>query len=141
MQKVFPKIEFIDGAEKGEDFFLLLEGITFDWEKKPFTVPAGFTSDGASVPRFLWDSVSPRVDPATLSGAIGHDFLYRTAPPGWTRKMADDFFYDCIRLHGLSWWKAQKAYWGVRLFGSSSWQGKEEEEEKKLEEIEEGFIE
>lgn len=141
MKKVFPKIEFLNISDTDGDCFRLLEEIYFEWEGHSFTVPAGFESDGASVPQFLWASVSPKIDPRSLAAAIGHDYLYRECPEGWTRKMADDFFYDYLRLHGLSWWKSQKAYWGVRLFGSSSWQGKEEEEEKDLEEVEEGFTE
>ena len=128
MEKVYPKIEFIESGESS-NFFRLTEGLTYEWEGNIFTVPAGFESDGASVPEFLWDTVSPRVDPRTLAGAIGHDFLYRETPPGWTRKMADEFFYDCIRLHGLSFWRSWKAYWGVRLFGASSWQGGRKKEE------------
>jgi len=95
------------------------------WRERNFTVPAGFESDGVSTPRFLWSSVSPAVDPSTLRAGIAHDFLYRTAPDPWTRKEADELFYDLCREDGLSWWKAQKAYWGLRLFGASSWRGGE----------------
>lgn len=114
------KIELIGETERG-DLFRLLEPLEFEWRGKSFTVPAGFESDGCSVPRFLWSSVSPRIDNRTLRGAIGHDWLYRTHPEGWTKAEADGMFYDIIREDGLSWWKSQKAYWGVRLFGGDSW--------------------
>ena len=89
-------------------------------------VPEGFQSDGASVPRFLWASVTSSIDHRTIRGAVVHDYLYRNTPPGWTRQEADELFYHLIREDGLSWWASQKAYWGVRLFGASSWRDKDE---------------
>lgn len=106
------------------DCIRLLEDLMYDYGGKSFTVPAGFVSDGASVPQFLWSTVSPAIDPRTLDGAIGHDFLYRTPTCNFTRKEADDLFYDLIRAHGLSFWRSQKAYWGVRLFGGRAWKEK-----------------
>ena len=126
-----PQIELIRKAENG-DIFRLTRDMKYRWHGVTFIVPAGFESDGASVPRFLWSSVSPQIDPRTLAGAIGHDFLYRRHPAGWTRAEADDFFYDVIREDGLSWWKAQKAYWGVRLFGGSAWSENNREKESEL---------
>jgi hypothetical protein len=35
--------------------------------------------------------------------------------------MADDMFYDILRENKVGWFNAQAAYWGVRLFGGSSW--------------------
>lgn len=113
-------IELIEKTERG-DLFRTLEPLEYVWRGKRFTVPAGFESDGASVPEFLWASVSPRIDNRTLRGAIGHDYLYRTHPQGWTKSEADAMFRDLIREDGLSWWKSQKAYWGVCLFGGGSW--------------------
>ena len=110
------------------DVITLLEELRVVYNGRILTVPAGFESDGASVPRFLWSTVSPALDPRTLRAAIAHDYLYRTTPPGWTRKEADELFYDFCREDGLSWWASQKAYWGVRIFGGSSWQDFDGEE-------------
>lgn len=103
------------------DILTLREELVVKFNGKMFVVPAGFECDGASVPEFLWDSVSPQIDPRTLRGAVAHDFLYRHQVPGWNRKEADELFYHLIREDGLSWWKSQKAYWGVRLFGKRAW--------------------
>ena len=35
--------------------------------------------------------------------------------------LSEDLVYDLIREDGLAWWTAQKAYWGVRLFGGGAW--------------------
>ncbi len=119
-----PKIEWLPPDENGNTF-RLTETMEYQWRNRLLFVPAGFRSDGASVPPFLWMSVSPKVDHRTIAGAIVHDFLYRSGLPGWTRKDADKMFYDIIRADGLSWLKAKKAYWGVRLFGRRSWKGGE----------------
>lgn len=109
-------------TERG-DILTLQQDLRVFWKGLVLVVPAGFESDGASVPRFLWDSVTPAVDPRSIRAAIVHDYLYRNTPKGWTRKMADDLFYDLLREDGLGWWASQNAYWGVRLFGASSWGG------------------
>ena len=85
-------------------------------------VPAGFESDGASVPRLLWGVVFPRDDRQALCGAIVHDYLYRTHPLSWTRSEADDTFLYLMEQGGVSWIRRTRAYIGVRLFGKSSWE-------------------
>lgn len=106
----------------GGDIITLLEPLTVTWRGRTLELPAGFSCDGCSAPEFLWDSVSPAVDPRTLRAALAHDFLYRTRPAGWSRKEADELFYDLARADGLSWFRAQKAYWGLRLFGGLNWE-------------------
>lgn len=114
------KVE-IHRADDDNNIITLLDDLIIIWGDRIIRVPDGFKSDGASVPQFLWDDISPAIDPRTIRAAIAHDWIYRTHPDGWTRKMADDLFYAFCRKDGLSWWKSQKAYWGVRMFGSYSW--------------------
>jgi hypothetical protein len=123
LYKQSPVIEVFQETERG-DILRLKRKMVYEWRGVTITVPAGFECDGASVPRFLWDSVSPQIDPRTLAGSIAHDFIYRRHPAGWTRFDADEMFYDIIREDGLSWWKSQKAYFGVRLFGGNAWKTK-----------------
>lgn len=94
----------------------------------PFTrcgiaVPAGFRSDGASVPRFFWRAIFPPGDAHALAGAILHDYLYRTHPDGWTRVEADRLFREVIRADGVPARRAWLAWIGVRLFGFLAWKG------------------
>ena len=103
------------------DILTLLEDLTVTWNNKTVTVPAGFQSDGCSVPEFLWDTVSPQIDPRTLRAAIVHDFLYRENVPNWTRKEADELFYDFMVADGMPKFKAGIAYYGVRWFGGGNW--------------------
>ena len=85
------------------------------------TIPAGFPSDGASVPRFFWRLVFPPGDPSALRAAVIHDYIYRHHPSGWTRKDADDLFRDLLIQDGTSLFRANAAYYAVRLFGGRSW--------------------
>ncbi|MBO5823157.1 MAG: DUF1353 domain-containing protein [Lentisphaeria bacterium] len=108
------------------DIITLLEDLTVTWNGKTVTVPAGFESDGCSVPEFLWDTVSPQLDPRTLRAAIVHDYIYRSSITNWTRLEADELFYDFMVEDGFPKFKAGLAYYGVRWFGSGSWQGEED---------------
>ena len=100
---------------------------------KPIIVPAGFITDYASIPRFLW-SWLPSWGPYGPA-AVVHDYLYRrraaiTVPNPNTpsqkiknsRKIADDIFYLAMRHCGVGWIKRQVIYWAVRLCGGAAWE-------------------
>jgi hypothetical protein len=103
------------------DCIRLLKNLKYEYKGKIFIVPAGFVSDGASVPQFLWGTISPAIDPRTLDAAIAHDHLYRSHCYDFTRGEADMLFYRLCRAHGLGFWRSVKAYLGVRLFGGKYW--------------------
>lgn len=108
-------------TDKG-DVITLESDLHVIWRGRLIRIEKGFQSDGCSTPRFLWASVSPAIHPETIRAAIAHDYIYRVQPKDWDRVEADDMFYDLCREDGLSWWKAQKAYWGLRLFGGAAWE-------------------
>ena len=85
------------------------------------TVPVGFESDGASVPRIFWPLVFPRDDLAAMYGAIVHDYIYRVHPKGWSRRDADESFQYLLERGDVPPFRAQLAYWGVRFFGGLAW--------------------
>lgn len=85
------------------------------------TVPAGFRSDGASVPRFFWRVVFPPGDALALRAAILHDFIYRTRPEGWSREEADRLFLAVMILDGVPVPRALMAWAGVRIGGHWAW--------------------
>ena len=80
-----------------------------------YTVPKGFASDGASVPRFLWRLLSPKIDPVTLTPSVVHDYLYAFAIG--TRAEADYWYCGALVDNGYPPWKAFLTLIGVRLFG------------------------
>lgn len=82
-----------------------------------FTVPAGFETDFASVPRtpvaFLLTA-----DSAHEASAL-HDWLYSEHPVA--RDVADAVLREASIVTGVPAWRAALMFWGVRAFGWSHW--------------------
>ncbi len=79
------------------------------------TVPAGFKTDFASVPRIplaymLFGGVAKQA-------AVVHDYLY--SRKDINRKDADNTFLEAMKVSGVSFFKRQAMYAAVRLFGWS----------------------
>lgn len=108
--------------KKGCTQIRLLEPLPFEYNGVQYVIPAGFVSDGASVPRVLWRLLDPPITAATLIPSVKHDYIYRTKPKTMTRKEADQLYYSDLRANGYNWFKCQAVYNGLRLFGASSWQ-------------------
>lgn len=86
-----------------------------DYSYGDITIPKGFKTDLASIPRILWTICPPFGNYTTA--AIIHDNAYSVKYN--TRKQADKEFRDnCIKL-GVSKWKANLFYRTVRMFGGS----------------------
>ena len=107
-------------AENGVTKIRTLQPIGFTGNDGQWhTIPAGYVSDGASVPRFFWRILSPNIDGRTLLPSIIHDFEYENGIG--TRKAADfdygarlyENHYGIIRS-GLTWI-------GVRIGGTRHW--------------------
>ena len=81
------------------------------------TVPAGFCTDFASVPRGLWNIFPP--DGKYSQAAVLHDFLYKTHM--LTRKRSDKIFLESMQVLKVSWLKRHLMYRAVRIFGQGSW--------------------
>ena len=92
-----------------------------DLHVEGLTVPAGFSSDGASVPRFFWRLVFPPGDQKALRAAFVHDWIYRTHPEGWSREAADMLFLKLLISDWMPKYRAYLAWLGVRLFGGPAW--------------------
>ena len=114
-------IEVHHQSDKNGNVFTLREDIEIQWNGKTFTIPEGFKSDGASVPRFFWRAVFPPGDNRALRASFAHDYVYRMHPEGWTKAEADRMFYDLLTAGGIPWYRAKAAYLGVKLFGGPAW--------------------
>jgi len=79
------------------------------------TVPAGFVTDLASVPRFLRDRRAFDVNGASRRPAVLHDFLYATGMGG--KAFADDVFRLALRSEGVGAINAWAFYQAVHWFG------------------------
>lgn len=80
-----------------------------------FTVPVGFVTDFASVPRipFIYDFLGDLAQ----RPAVIHDYIYSTAKVA--REIADEVLLEAMQLTGVSWLQRTLIYWGVRIGGAS----------------------
>lgn len=86
------------------------------------TVPEGFETDFASVPKFAWWLISPYGKHG--KAAVLHDYLYHLGRTGLDvehRQVADGIFLEAMQVLGVSKWRRQAMYWAVRLFASRAW--------------------
>lgn len=79
------------------------------------TVPKGFVTDLASIPRlpFIYLCLNGIADQA----GIIHDYLYSTGLV--SREMADAVLREACLVLGVPVWKAEMIYAGVRTFGGA----------------------
>lgn len=80
-------------------------------------VPKGFPCDLASIPwalQWLFPSSGTH-----QRAALFHDGAYRLQY--CTRQLADMIFEAILEADGVSRWRRSLLYYGVRLFGGSSW--------------------
>lgn len=91
------------------------------------TVPAGFVTDFASIPRLVWAWLSPE-DPVVLFPSIVHDYLYSIkgeieGSPAISRERADQVLRDAMIACGARSSQAWVVYHAVRVGGASNWNG------------------
>src|SRR5690606_28289877 len=69
---------------------------TFIWRGKPYVVPRGMWTDGASIPRVFMSLIGGRLDPLVVVAALPHDLSYETG-------LFDRLEADLLFLHALLW--------------------------------------
>lgn len=94
-------------------------------DDKKISIPAGFKTDLASIPRILWPFFAPN-DSVLVYPAVVHDYLY-TCGDWVTRKFADDVLHSFLLLEGASRGDADSFYIAVRLFGAPHFSEKNKE--------------
>jgi hypothetical protein len=85
---------------------------------KPVTVPVGFVTDFASIPKAFWMILRP--DGNYTHPAIVHDFLYWTQTT--TRETADEIFRILMEDFRISSFEAVPIYNAVKLGGARAWE-------------------
>lgn len=83
-----------------------------------YVVPAGFVSDGCSMPRLLWSALGHPFWHRFLREAIRHDHMYKMQTV--SRRKADLWFFRAL---DKPWLRLRRylIYWGVRLGGRLPW--------------------
>ena len=87
-----------------------------DIARKTFTVPVGFVTNYASVPRLAF--IYAMFGGVANEAAALHDFLYTRVSPV-ARSMADAIFKEASKVTGVAAWRRWPMWAGVRLFGRS----------------------
>ncbi|WP_250519507.1 DUF1353 domain-containing protein [Caballeronia sp. NCTM1] len=82
-----------------------------------FTVPAGFRTDLASVPRI--PIVYELTGGTSSKAAVVHDWLYTTKLVA--RDVADAVLREASAVTGVPAWRRNLMFCGVRAFGWSHW--------------------
>lgn len=112
----------------GKSFALLDDYVYIDSDNTTWLVPKGFTTDLASIPRWIFWWQFKCVNWA----AILHDYGYKNhqlirlvdgkhKKIRVNRKICDRLFYEaCIEL-GISRIESKLFYWAVHLFGRFLW--------------------
>ena len=107
--------------KKSISYFLTLEKFSYDVGREgsdnTITVPKGFYTDFASIPRLCQMLISPVG--RHVKAAVIHDYLYQNKKP--TRKEADKIFLEAMKVLGVAWWRRWIMYRAVRHFGGSSY--------------------
>lgn len=120
-------IEYDEGASQklGIDYWRVIQGFKFFFgdlsEEKWVFIPAGYLTDGASVPRLLWSLLPPWG--AYGQAAVLHDYLCEnltiqvhgvaTAIP---RAKADAAFKEAMVALDVPRWKRNVMYIAVRVY-------------------------
>ena len=107
----------------GEDIWELRYDWTIVFRGEFYPIPAGTTTDGASIPRWLWGICGHPLQLPRLYAALVHDWLYDGGDETATRADADDLYRDLLIALGAPRWKAYIEWVALRVFGGRRWCG------------------
>jgi hypothetical protein len=128
--------KFAPSTKAGRSLWALQRTLSYTpvGDTNVITVPAGFVTDLASIPRWAWILMPP--DGPWVKAAIIHDYLYATggtgqwkshptsiAPPrSYTRREADQILREAMENRGVGAFKRTIIYLAVRIGGAGGWQ-------------------
>jgi len=95
----------------GKNTWRLLSPLVYDGSEK-ITVPAGFETDFASVPRAAWWFCAPAAG-NHAKPAVLHDYLCVTSD---NQPHTDKLFLEAMAANGVGWLKRTVMYSAVRVY-------------------------
>ena len=99
---------------------VVVDEVSFtDKAGRVWTVPAGFETDGASIPHALWALVGSPFTGRYRAAAVFHDCAYRTL--GVTKEEGDAMFLEAMLECGCEPWRAELIHEAVRRAGFESY--------------------
>jgi uncharacterized protein DUF1353 len=78
-------------------------------------VPAGYVTNGASVPWYLWPALGGPYDGPYRDAAVLHDFYCEKQTYTWEK--THEMFYNASRRRGVTETRAKTMYLGLQMFG------------------------
>lgn len=127
--------QFGASLRSGRALWALQSSLSYQTGSDPhevITVPAGFVTDLASIPRPVWSFYPP--DGPWVKGAVVHDFLYYTQGDGrwsnqigisrdrpYSRAEADHVLYEAMVDRGIGAWARFVIWAAVRMGGAVGW--------------------
>lgn len=108
----------------GDSYYITQSPVLSYVDGELMTVPKGFKTDLATIPRLLYSLVYP-AQSNIITSSIIHDYLY-TCPGNISRLDADSIFYHALIYDGAPQYIAVNMFLAVRLFGHSKFNYKVE---------------
>ena len=91
------------------------------------SIPEGYETDLASIPRVFWRVIAPFE--LSIAAPLVHDYLYGNGGVAQNqvlnREETDKLFLDIMEAEGVSWWRRKIAYRAVRMFAGFAWRERE----------------
>ena len=120
MSQFLTKLTMSPAHENKDDGLWVLDAplvYQSDVAKQTFTVPVGFQTDLASVPRIPF--VFELFGGTSNEASVIHDYLYKNKIGD--RAVADDVLAEASAVTGVPSWRRGPMWAAVRLFGGTCW--------------------
>lgn len=119
MSRFLTRLAISPAPESADGQWRLLSPLVYqsDAAGKVITVPTGFTTDLASVPRL--PVVFLLFGATSSEAAVVHDYLYQTGEV--SRSTADAVLREASCLTGVPPWRRWPMWAAVRVFGGTRW--------------------
>lgn len=123
MSSAFPlPLRFSDAGMRGSCRLFALDAPFEYVGSVRILVPAGFVTDGASIPRIFWSIMGPFG--SYFDAAIVHDYLYSEHNQIFARAECDKILLEAMAASGVGWLTRRVIYRAVRIGGASHFQGR-----------------
>jgi len=110
--------KFVDVRYLNNGMYRVLTAFTYKWRGRDYTVPAGYESDGFTIPKwFRW--ALPKVPKRGLKASILHDYFVANPTPDIPREIADEIFGSALKYLDVKTRRVCIYYRAVRLYTRS----------------------
>jgi len=101
---------------KDNDLVELINDFVFIYNGKEYTIPKGYSWDGASIPRWAWMTTGTPFDPEHIGPSLIHDYMCENPHITGSQAKADAFYRKNLARNGVGVYRRFKEYYAVRAF-------------------------